>query len=76
MQLNLTLNTYSANLVELKTIKFLNRYKNNKMENKKVKLQNMDISNPIDVATAVKGLGGEKSIFLMMLSKLEDMTLK
>ena len=46
------------------------------MENKKVKLQNMDISNPIDVATAVKGLGGEKSIFLMMLSKLEDMTLK
>jgi hypothetical protein len=47
------------------------------MENKsgKVKLQNMDISTPVDVETAIRGLGGEKSIFLMMLSKLEDMTL-
>ena len=45
------------------------------MEANKVKLSNMDISSPIDVETAIKGLGGEKSIFLMMLSKLEDMTL-
>jgi hypothetical protein len=45
------------------------------MEAKKVKLQNMDVSTPIDVDTAIRGLGGEKSIFLMMLSKLEDMTL-
>lgn len=45
------------------------------MESKKVKIQNMDISNPIDVETAIRGLGGEKSIFIMMLSKLEAMTL-
>ena len=35
----------------------------------------MNIATPIDEEFAIKGLGGDKSIFLMMLAKLEDMTL-
>ena len=35
----------------------------------------MSIEKPIDVKIAVKGLGGEMSIFIMMLGNLESMTL-
>ena len=36
----------------------------------------MDTSTPIDVDVAIVGLGGEPSIFYMMLANLENMTLK
>jgi len=35
----------------------------------------MDTSTPIDVDLAIVGLGGEPSIFYMMLANLENMTL-
>ena len=35
----------------------------------------MDISTPIEIDIAVKGLGGEPSVFYMMLGNLEPMSL-
>jgi len=35
----------------------------------------MDTSTPIDIDLAIVGLGGEPSIFYMMLANLENMTL-
>lgn len=40
-----------------------------------VKVWEMKIDKPIDVNLAVKGLGGEISIFFMMLGQFENMTL-
>jgi len=38
-------------------------------------VQEMDITNPVDVENAIQGLGGEPSIFYMMLGNLESMSL-
>jgi len=40
-----------------------------------VKVTDMDISTPIDVDTAVQGLGGDPQIFYMMLGNLESLVL-
>jgi len=41
-----------------------------------IRVLEMDTSTPIDIDLAIVGLGGEQSIFYMMLANLEDMTLK
>ena len=40
-----------------------------------VKVTDMDIATPIDVNTAIQGLGGDPQIFYMMLGNLEDLAL-
>ena len=40
-----------------------------------IRVSKMSIDTPIDVDFAVNGLGGEKSMFYMMLGKLEDMAM-
>lgn len=40
-----------------------------------VRVTDMDISTPIDVDTAIQGLGGDPQIFYMMLGNLENMAL-
>ena len=40
-----------------------------------IKVEDMDISTPIQLKEAIKGLGGEPSIFYMMLGNLEPMTM-
>lgn len=46
------------------------------LEQIRIRFTEFDISTPIDVSTALNGLGGEPSIFYSMLGQLEDMTLK
>lgn len=41
----------------------------------KIKVCDLDISTPIDVDTAVNGLGGDPAVYYMMLGSLEDMSL-
>ena len=40
-----------------------------------IRVVDLDVTTPIDTATAIAGLGGEPSIFYEMLGSLEDMTL-
>ena len=42
---------------------------------KEIKGTKFDISTPIDIATAVSGMGGEERMFYRMLESLESMTL-
>ena len=44
-------------------------------QDRKVKVQQMSIKDPIDVKDAIEGLGGDPNIFYMMLSNLENMSL-
>lgn len=41
----------------------------------KIKVCDFDISTPIDVNTAIQGLGGDPETYYMMLGSLEEMTL-
>lgn len=45
------------------------------MEQPLIKVQEMDVSTPIDVDKAVQGLGGDPNIFYMMLENLEKLAL-
>lgn len=44
-------------------------------EQQKIKVCDLDISTPIDVETAVNGLGGDPKTYYMMLETLESMSL-
>mmetsp|Transcript_14670 Transcript_14670/g.24990 ORF Transcript_14670/g.24990 Transcript_14670/m.24990 type:complete len:133 (+) Transcript_14670:28-426(+) len=45
------------------------------MDKPLIKVQEMDISTPIDVDKAIQGLGGDPNIFYMMLENLEKLAL-
>ena len=38
-------------------------------------MQELDISTPLDINMAIEVLGGEPSVYLMMLAQLEDLSL-
>jgi len=48
---------------------------NSKPDTKGIRTSEMKIDTPIDIELAVKGLGGELSIFFMMLGQFENMSL-